>query len=54
MEPPNKGHFGTKCFILCIIEVVLFQEAQNVFPLGLGGTAGDKDTIKEMREWPVA
>jgi zinc transporter 2 len=23
VEPPNKGHFGTKCFVLCI-EVVLF------------------------------
>jgi hypothetical protein len=29
VEPPNKGHFGTMCFVLCI-EVVLFSEVQNV------------------------
>jgi hypothetical protein len=29
VEPPNKGHFRTMCFVVCI-EVVLFSEVQNV------------------------
>jgi hypothetical protein len=32
VEPPNKGHFGTMCFVFCI-EVVLFSEVQNVLEL---------------------